>query len=317
MKAIRYTIAVAITIIAAASCQDNIAPEQTQESGIIINATIEDTQTKTELGEGTPGSDGKVHHKVLWKNTDNISVFDRNGNNHRFRTWTAGEVAKFRLITGEYTGTDFISADEYHAIYPGNKENSIDYDNKTISTSIATTQTAIMNGFATDLSVAYGFGTAIYNESDKTYIDMTFRNITALVKFEIVGEEVKQFTLLNKDGHKIGGDFTIAYGADDLVISAGTADRIHLNNITSEKVGNVTTYTANDLTAGIYYIALVPVEFCPRIRIYSGDLTPEGSNFNYSSGDGVIDFKGSNSVVLKPGMILDLGKFDSNGRVEE
>ena len=74
-------------------------------------------------------------------------------------------------------------------------------------------------------------------------------------------------------------------------------------------------WTANDLEEGIYYITLIPGALQPRVRIYSGNITPKSSSVN--TDDYACDIWSSNKIDLKPGMILDLGRWNASGRVTE
>ena len=319
MKAIRHTLAAALTVFAAASCQDNIAPEQNPESGIIINATIENTQTKTVLGEGVLGSDGKVHHKVLWNNSDDISVFDANGNNKRFKTYVKGdhETAKFQQIADDYDTTTFVPADYYHAIYPGKSSNSINMETKAITTTIPDLQRPVLNSFADDLAVAYGFGTTQRYEENtsngpRTYIDMTFKNATALIKIELTSSDITEVRFLDQNNNYLGGTLSFTYQNDEIQVTGGDKKYIFLNK--SEEIAEK-KYKYTPIEPGVYYIVIAapatPIK--PRIDLHTATThTSSKINGNYP-----ITIKGKNEVSLKPGMILDLGRFDASGRVTE
>lgn len=315
MKTTKYTLIAALAIFSAACQKENVHTDSAQE--VIINATIEKSETKTVLGEGFTGTDGKVHHKVLWHANESISLFDAVGNNHRFTAYDAKdtETANFKHNAGDgYTALDaFEPAEKFYCVYPAHKSHSFDATTKVITYyNLSTTQKAVKDGFDDDLAIALGVGGETYQDGEDTRIKMTFKNVTALAKFEVVGNGVKQITLLNKVSRKIGGKFTIDCSGDDFMYSAGGSDRIHLNNFTSDEESK---WTANDLEEGIYYITLIPGAFRPRVRIYSGDINPSNSTINDNTYK--CDISGSSEIDLKPGMILDLGKWNSNGRVVE
>ena len=326
MKAIRHTLAAALTVIAAASCQDNIAPEQNSESGIIINATIENTQTKTVLGEGVLGSDGKVHHKVLWTRKDNISVFDGAGNNHRFTTYSAdnSEAALFQLVSGSYCSASFVESDEsdpyYYSIYPGNKNNyTFDATTKTISTEIDFIQTPKLNEPLHDLAFICGIGTNKYTngeegDAERTHVDMTFKNAVALIKFTLTSNDITQVRFIDQNDNFLCGNVTFRYSDEQSIISSATEKRVHINQTTKETT-TTTIYTYTPLEAGTYYMAIIPPSTMikPRIDLYT-QPTYESQRID-KTGDKVI--KGTNEILLTPGTILDLGKFNASGRVTE
>ena len=334
MKAIRYTLAAALTVFAAASCQDNIAPEQNSESGIIINATIENTQTKTVLGEGVLGSDGKVHHKVLWTYKDNISVFDGAGNNHRFITYseTNSEAALFQLVSGDggYCSESFDeSGTYYYSIYPGNKNNyTFDATTKTISTEIDFIQTPKLNEPLHDLAFICGIGTNKYTngkegDAERTHVDMTFKNAVALIKFTLTSNDITQVRFIDQNNNFLCGNVTFKYSDGQSIISSATDKYVHINQTTRETVETTvdgettttTTYTYTPLEAGTYYMAIIPPSTMikPRIDLYT-QTTYESRRID-KTGDKAI--KGKNEILLTPGTILDLGKFNASGRVTE
>ena len=319
MKATRYFFAAALTVIAAVACQKENSPSKASE--VIINATIAGTETKTVLGEGFTGTDGKVHHKVLWLRSDNISVFDASGNNHRFISYAKdnSEVAKFQKVAGEYTTKAFVTGNEYHAIYPGTSKNSFDIDTKTITVaSIDNNQKPVKNGFADDLAVAYGYGTQTSTSGDKTYVEMTFMNVTALIKFELEGDDITEVRFLDQSGAFLAGEsFTVTY-SDNVITPSLTNGKknIYMNNIVKNVDENeVVTYSVTPLEAGVYYMVIVPPAngIKPRIS-FTTKTEATGSTINGSYN---VDKKGSATVLLKPGMILDLGKWNSSGRVME
>jgi len=315
MKATRYIFSAALTVIAAASCQKENTSGIASE--VIVNATIENTDTKTVLGEGYTGTDGKVHHKVLWLRSDNISVFDANGNNHRFISYAAdnSEVAKFQKVADAYTKEAFVTGNEYHAIYPGTSDNSIDINTKTITVaSIDNNQKPVKNGFTDDLAVAYGYGTESYTSGEKTYVNMTFMNITALIKFELVGNDITEVRFLDKNAaYLAGANFTVTFSGNEITPSLASGKKqIFMNNIVKNEDN---TYSVTPLEAGIYYMVIVPPAnvIKPRISITT-QTTASGSTIN---GSYSVDKTGKAEVQLKPGMILDLGKWSSTGQVTE
>lgn len=322
MKAIRYTLAAALTVIAAASCQDNIAPEQ--ESGIIINATIENTGTKTVLGEGFIGSDKKVHHKVLWSTNESITLFDGANNNHGFTTYGAesAESASFthNAVKGNTALAGFIETETgyYYALYPSHTESTFDAETSTINYggSVSNLQTPILKGFKDDFAIALGTGNAVAGDrTDKanTSIEMLFKNVTALIKFEITTNDITEVRFIDQNGQYLAGSgFSFTNSETEIITSGGTEEYVFLNQ--SKKIAEK-QYEYTPLEPGVYYMVVVPPSSVikPRIDLHT-QTTHTSSKINSSY---IKSVKGKTEILLKPGMILDLGKFSSSRRVTE
>lgn len=329
MKATRYIFAATLAVIAAVACQKESMQKTHPE--IIINATIDNTETKTVLGEGFTGTDGKVHHKVLWacdKSNESFSLFDGAGNNHRFITYDA-KNAKEDLTSANFyyyahkdytTSFDtFTAADTYYALYPLAKGNKADRKSNTVTIStIPADQIAVLNGFENDLAVAFGTSNSTYTtEDDKHYINMSFTNLTALIKFEITGEDITQIRFTN-NSDALSPNPTlygsgITYNYVDKSFGDGKGSQIYLHNTISEsEVDGTATYSFTPLSAGVYYIVVIPRTLVPRVDIYTGT-----SHTGTHQSKAAKTIKGTKAVDLKPGMILDLGKFNSSGRVTE
>lgn len=314
MRAIRYTLAAALTVIAAASCQDNMIPEQGKETEVIINATIDNVETKTVFGEKNGNK-----QPVLWEDKDNIIVFDGGCYTQRFRTDKGGQTAKFQFYTGWAGDNPWTEADKYYAVYMGNPDNRKGYSLTRNEDGTATmTLPSIPNiqeptpGYNKVSSYIYGVGTNTYVKDEKTYIDMNFSNLTALIKFELQGTDITGVRFLDQNGaYLTGGTYSILFAADGNV--SATMNDGNKKNLYMYKFDVDNTPTA--LEPGVYYIVLVPptTEIRPRFSLTTATTTEKAKEF--ASSDYTIDKKGKNPVTLKPGMILDLGVWNSSGIV--
>ena len=80
---------------------------------------------------------------------------------------------------------------------------------------------------------------------------MTFMNITALIKFELVGNDITEVRFLEKNGAYLAGDnFTVTYSYNEITPSQTSGKKnIYMNNIVKNEDD---TYSVTQLEAGIY-----------------------------------------------------------------
>lgn len=314
MNTLKY-LAVGLAVIAAASCQDGIAPEQGNETEVIINATIDNVETKTEFGEKD-----RNRQPVLWEDKDNIMVFDGGCYTQRFRTDKGGQTAKFQFYAGWTGENPWTEADKYYAVYMGDPDHRNGYSLTRNEDGTATmTLPSIPNvqdptpGYNKVLSYIYGVGTQTSVNNEKTYIDMYFSNLTALIKFELQGNDITGVRFLDQSGAVLsGGNYSVQFAADGNVsatMNSGTKKQLYMHRFDTDN-------TPTALEPGVYYIVLVPppTAIKPRFSLTTAATTEKATEF--ASSDYTIDKKGDSTIMLKPGMILDLGVWNSSGKVE-
>lgn len=323
MKTTRYIFVAALALLAAACQKENAS---TPDSGVIINATIDNTETKTVLGE-------KVGETipVLWEENDDISVFDGNCNNQRFRTYTEGNhvSATFQFRNGSWADEDsWTSADVYYAIYPGSKGNTYSFS-RSGESPVLTMPFEYVQGITPGYDKSYshiiGVGTSdtYVNDNSKTVIDMKFKSLVALIKFEIIDNSITGVRFLDQNGSILGGSkIDVTFGIDGSIttaLSTGANGRkqIFKHEFTSTTSEETTTYTPKSLEPGIYYMAVIPPSQAIKPRLSLTTSTKETAKNSFENADYTIDKKGSKTIELKPGMILDLGKWSSDGIVTE
>ena len=80
---------------------------------------------------------------------------------------------------------------------------------------------------------------------------MIFMNITALIKFELVGNDITEVRFLDKNGAYLAGDnFTVTYSDNEITPSQTSGKKyIYMNNIVKNEDN---TYSGTQLEAGIY-----------------------------------------------------------------
>ena len=284
MKAIRYTLAAALTVIAAASCQKE-QPVQ-QERTVTFTATLEQPETKVTLGD----KEGNKY-PVLWQKGDQLSVFDDGAANKEFKH---SETADLRSVT--FTGTgNFTDGKEYVAIHPYHSGH--EYADNTITLNVAGTHQQFPNTAAKNLPMEGNGRTlaivAANGVIDKKRTDLSFSNVMALVKFTLTeSDKLTRIRLVNSnENHKIGYKGKLLISTSDFSITSGSTNTIEFYPLKRSE-GTAT------FDAGTYFIAVHPGAIVPEIKFESG-----------SGYDQVTYAKGKNVVVLEAGDILDLGPF--------
>ena len=165
MKKILFFAAVAA--FAAVSCvKENYNVEGEK---FVIKAAMSDT--KTVLSEGT---------KTLWTPGDQLTVFNKTKGNCQFKTNITENAA---VATFEYLGGAeyFDTPETFHAFYPYSKAIATeDFQNFT-GLEIPSVQKAVENGFDSAAALCYATGQST---------DLTFQNLTSLLKFTVDADEV-------------------------------------------------------------------------------------------------------------------------------
>ena len=274
MKTIKY-IAASLAIIAAASCQDNIAPENEQETTTIFKASLE-LETKITLGEKE--ADGSV--PTYWDDTENISIFDDDGTNIKF----TGTAEKSNSIEFSSTKGSFSENQAYYAAYPyhsGHKfsDGTITYCYGNVNQIPDENNLPCEMQDNTDrkLTVACAYGTKD---------NLSFHHIYALVKFTITREDVTCVTLVNAASDKIATDknFTISYSDGKFTPTFIDKGTVYLYK---DKSKNST------FLPGTYYMAVRPCELKVKIKLNNGEYKI-----------------GKSAVTLKAGDILNIGTLE-------
>lgn len=308
MKTTKYTLIAALAIFSAA-CQNKITPDQTTNE-VIFSASIDSPATKVVLGDAYVGSDNKNHYPMLWHGAEKITIFDAEGKNRYFvgyaqerdeennRVDVSIASVNFKFEDRfEVDGTTFELAEgtTYYAVEPYNSGHKL-ADGK-ITQTIAHSQypnpelgnlPCISRTVSSAGTISYGeTAMAALAKTKDTYL--SFKPVTALIKFTVGSENVTRVVFKGADPAPAvaGIDVVFDYTGDEPVLeSIGTTKTtIYLNN-------NNEPYTVG----ATYYIAVLPTTLTPKI------------GFNFNGSDQGTKYKtGSESITLKPGMILDLG----------
>lgn len=186
-------------------------------------------ETTVEATKTTLAEDGKT---VLWKQGDQVAVFD--GTDTK-KTFTAKSAGASVTLEGEAA-----AADEYYATYPS-------YGSMTsagvFSASVSATQNAVVGSMANKCAVL------VSKAEDDIF---NFKNVSALVKFNLAVEGVKSLTLMGNNNEPIAGRFTCEWNNGDPQITAVTAPQATVSLRNSN---------GNDLALGDYYFTIIPTSF--------------------------------------------------------
>lgn len=186
-----------------------------------FSARFEDSPlTRTVLEGMTP----------YWIQDDMISVYD--GENNMFRNKVAGKSAK-AAFTGKLSGK---GRKYYLSAYPYSSELSFAFLSKTVyGMFMPAEQVAVAGSYDPSASPAIA-----YTED----FNLSFRNVSSLLKFRIVSDGVKSVTVRSNAGEDLAGRFNATWGESPRVtITAGT-DSVMI---------------IGDLEKGqTYYIATIP-----------------------------------------------------------
>lgn len=180
MKKILFFAAVAA--LAAVSCTKETAVNTEK---VVIKASF--TETKTALAEGT---------KTHWTPGDQLSVFNASMGNCLFKTDIEANTAGADFY---YAGEAFDAPQEYFCFYPYNKNISTTDFVTFKGLEIPAVQTPVENGFDPAAALCFGRGQSA---------NVSFENLTSLLKFTIDADEVYTVRVYATWGSKFAGACT-------------------------------------------------------------------------------------------------------------
>ncbi len=226
----------AVTVIAAASCAKEIAPENNQGNNTtpelnLIPMTFTAGAEKTGQPDSEPASD-QVESRVLlqsdgknlhWESTDRIKVFDDTETDlPAFTTTGSGASVDFTGGVSAETGT-------YYALYPYQADAkygastiaSQNYGN-VITATVPTEQIAVPNGIHSDAFIA-----AAKSDNGNGYFK--FKTICGFIKFQLSEEDAANAVAVSISGNNlagIAGNVEIYFTTDDGTTSAFGQDYV-------------------------------------------------------------------------------------------
>lgn len=241
MKKILISVSVALLAI---SCVKQPNPGSQDVVTVLepmaFNACAED-MTKTSLG-----SDGA---SVMWNKGDKVRVFD--GSNINSETGNDSG----QLFTAQASGSSVVisgsadpASEEYYAIYPSSGSMS---QSKEFSANIPSQQIVSAGSFAADCAVM------VAKASGE---DMNFRNVTALVEFNLQVEKVKSLTLIGNNNEKLTGSIKVNWN-NDLPLAKSNVP---------EMTATLRREDGQELSTGKYYFTILPANFSKGFSVVLG-----------------------------------------------
>ena len=263
------------------------------------NAPAPAAGTRTSLQPG----DEQGSHAVYWTPDDVIGVYSCTSEGYSlqepgspFTTDLSAEAP-----TASFTGEATEGASQYIAVYPRDMFAGCMWSSERtmLGFTLPPVQTAVAGGFATGLNPSLA-------TTDDMGGDLTFKNLCALVKFSISGEdanELKSVTLTDLGSIGLSGTTQYVYASSmdmEMEMVMATAPYVTLT-------GPFTTGTD-------YYFVVAPSVndyYAPAALKYGFSLTfthRDGTSFTKTATGGI-----GYDTDLAAGMILDLGAIDLSG----
>lgn len=283
MKRIYSFMFAAVAAFAAASCAQELGNQLPAGEAKVYTASVDGTETKAVL-------DGKYTN---WENNDAILLYDGAA---AAKYVTALEEpaahADFALAENETA----LNGNKVIAVYPewadGYKSSVADIENKTLSKAyLASNQNAKVGSYDPNTAIAMAY-------AEDSHLE--FKNATALLKFTVANEGVKNVTVYSIGGEKLTGEWALAYndGEPKATPAEGDASAGWVELSAGEGVFEV---------GEEYYISVYPQTLANGFGLEFAFDGVEGKH---------LVKKYESSVEFKRNVILDLGNLEFTGTIE-
>ena len=266
-------ISIAIALGFAACQKEDAAPaEQNQESALvtdIFSASLDAPATRTATEDyGTT---------VTWAANDKVYYYSQDdGEVRNYEITAAGSSA---TITLEREQTDTY----YNLVYAGNAE-------PTFSTN-TDSQMTITNGVPAAQNGTFASANISAAHATPGAESITFKPVTALVKFTTARTDIKTITLTAGGSEKVAGD-----------ISVDPASDAHTATLSGDGSASITVTIASP-AAGTYYINVLPATYSSGLVLTLKD----------ASGSVIGTVTASKEIALNAGgKMINLGDIDSH-----
>ena len=195
--------------------------------------------------------DGKVSK---WFGKEAVRVIGADNSNYYFETEIQGDPVA--AATFQYSGEQELKGfgDEgktFYAVYPyGSSNLTVDDEAQTISgINVPTTQTAVEGSYDVMAPVAVAYST-----DGKT---LEFKNVTALVKFQVLVEGVTSVTFSGNNNEIVSGDIAVAYNNGKPTFSHTETSKTYVE----------LTCEGGFKTGMDYYLSILPNDFTKGFMI--------------------------------------------------
>ncbi len=237
------------SLLAIAACNDMIAPENASVAdgdGIAYfvstmegnDATTVEDDTKTVLSSDR-------QYRVFWEETDHISIYDGT-EAHQYKATPYADANGNNTTAHFYPVQENLvlpSGKKYYALYP--HDESAEWNGSKVTFTIPTDQTAVIDNFAYNASVAV---------SDKDN-NLKFCNIGALMQFQLNTSGVQTVVLEAVGGEPLTGKVTMDCSDPDNQESLTVVDGC--STLTLDGTGSKSTF----------YVTIIPGTYSKGIKI--------------------------------------------------
>ncbi len=274
----------AVTILAAVSCnkiEEEGAPTFEPSNVPSFVASVDGADTKTVIVVEGEGEDAVT--KSYWNGTESIRVFDGKLKNGKVYTATVAEKVE-STIFNEEDGTT-LSETAYLAAYPAGPAGSVTWDGKVENAAkkfwLPANQKAVLGTYepSTHIAVAY----------TETGDNLEFKNVNALIKFNVTGNNIKEVCFFGNNKEVIAGNFDVKYNSGEPTYTNTDA------SYTKDAYAKIEAEDGKTLAPGEYYISVLPSKFTKGFCLETVTSTQKTQKFSHTNYD------------LKRGQILDLG----------
>lgn len=271
MKAItKATMALAALFGLVGCAKENLcSPEKNMSGNTIVTLTADQENTGTKAAISSENS-----KLINWTNGDAITVIDGNGDNVKFTLKDGAGTT-----TGEFESENASQATSYTALYPYQKDVTLDFNNTILKgVVLKSEQNAVPGSF--DPEAALMMGTTVDGSTN-----LSFKNIVGFVKLTPT-VSCKKITLTG------AGSAALAGTADITMNEAG----LPVASVTDKASSSVSI--VGDIVAGnTYYIAIFPAEM------------KGGFSLTFTTYDGQDTYKSSDkSLAIKSNYVTNLGE---------
>ena len=250
MKAFKTLTFAAFAAVAAISCSKEVAPIVVDEKPIdtpveTISIEAPVAMTFTGITDNEPGTKTVLSGAdINWNPAEKIYLFD--GTAPRAFTSENDAVASTVTFSGSAS-----SASSYYAVYPSGT-----ISGKVISTTIPVIQAATANSFAPKANVAVAYTESVSTDGNV----LQFKNVGAVVKFQLSNSDVRKVKFEAIGGEKMAGPVNVTYGEGANFTSAIVAAEAESCVVLDGGASNLSADTP-------YYLAIYPTTYTGGFKI--------------------------------------------------
>lgn len=279
MKAFKTLTFAAFAAVAAISCSKEVAPIVVDEKPIdtpveTISIEAPVAMTFTGITDNEPGTKTELSGAdINWNPAEKIYLFD--GTAPRAFTSENDAVASTVTFSGSAS-----SASSYYAVYPSGT-----ISGKVISTTIPVIQAATANSFAPKANVAVAYTESVSTDGNV----LQFKNVGAVVKFQLSNSDVRKVKLEAIGEQKMAGPVNVTFSEGANFTSAIVAAKAESCVVLDGGESNLSADTP-------YYLAIYPTTYADGFKITL--IKADGSFRSFSN---------KTSQTLARNDLMDLG----------